>query len=703
MIYFIIVVIIGDGVISVSATKRKKIEKVINIFLNILIFIFSLILLISIYNNVQINILKNDYSSFFDYSIFEVQTGSMSGTIEAGDWIVVKATNNINLDDIVTYKEGNDFTTHRVIEKYKDTYVTKGDANNTKDEPITKEQIVGKVVKILPHFGILKKTLFNPLVIVALIVTLFLISFALKKGDSENEEKIKNKIKELVTGFKKTKVKKVTPKIAALDVDDTLKNEEMKRVKYSKLKKIKTSRSVGDKIKSNSKNKVRPEVNIEKLHEAKQEEIELLDVDDYFAEEELDKTISFRMIPVAKDEIENTYSKIAETKEEEVEEVIPLKEEETQEQVDDVKHELELLKAKTKKCRNIVEKAMLIKNEELESLIKILNFNKEYKLNEPTIKDTFLTTYIDAKYYNHCGDVNVAYDKDNVVNKIDKVIDVTAVKLVKAYNGSDSKYKDKVKKMSMIFKIINFIEKNSGISDPKKKREKYREKIVQYINLDYLTNKDILLLVNKIIKVQKKYASMLQYTVEKMQTNLFKLKYSKIKNRHIYGVKINHNITFSKVYSDYIIEKTYNEGIVAEDKLIILLNILLTRVLKDMYKGSFNTKYLFYIPSELYQKNNKLNDIFEMLADEYVKNSIYVVIKYKDLIKNNVLIKKLVKEGYHFVLDVNDIAIYKDIKTEFMYIMDYIFVKEENKKIKTKLSKDLYRKIIYDDILEKVV
>ena len=703
MVYFIIVVIIGDGVISVSATKRKKIEKVINIFLNILIFIFSLILLISIYNNVQINILKNDYSSFFDYSIFEVQTGSMSGTIEAGDWIVVKATNNINLDDIVTYKEGNDFTTHRVIEKYKDTYVTKGDANNTKDEPITKEQIVGKVVKILPHFGILKKTLFNPLVIVALIVTLFLISFALRKDNSESEERIKNKIKELIASSKKEKVKKITPKIEVLDVDDKGKNEETKRVKSSKLKKVKTLRDDSNKIKSNPKNKVRSEVNIEKLHEARQEEIELLDVDDYFAEEELDKTISFRMIPVAKDEIENTYSKIAETKEEEVEEVIPLKEEETQEQVDDVKHELELLKAKTKKCRNIVEKAMLIKNEELESMIKILNFNKEYKLNEPTIKDTFLTTYIDAKYYNHCGDVNVAYDKDNVVNKIDKVIDVTAVKLIKAYNGNDSKYKDKVKKMSMIFKIINFIEKNSSINDLKKKREKYREKIVQYINLDYLRNKDILLLVNKIIKVQKKYASMLQYTVEKMQTNLFKLKYSKIKNRHIYGVKINHNITFSKVYSDYIIEKTYNEGIVAEDKLIILLNILLTRVLKDMYRGNFNTQYLFYIPSELYQKNNKLNDIFEMLADEYVKNSIYVVVKYKDLIKNNVLIKKLVKEGYHFVLDINDIEIYKDIKTEFMYIMDYIFVKEENKKIKAKLPKDLYRKIIYDDILEKVV
>ena len=45
------------------------------------------------------------------------------------------------------------------------TYVTKGDANNSKDEPISKEQIVGKVVKIIPGFGIIRKTILNPIFI----------------------------------------------------------------------------------------------------------------------------------------------------------------------------------------------------------------------------------------------------------------------------------------------------------------------------------------------------------------------------------------------------------------------------------------------------------------------------------------------------------------------------------------------------------
>ena len=136
--------------------SRKVIEKVINIILDIAIFVFGIILLISIYNNVQTKILKNSYSSFFGYTVFGVQTGSMADEINAGDWIIVKKEKNLKLNDIVTYMQDGEFITHRIVESYKNTFITKGDANNTKDAPINREQIVGKVIKILPNFEILR-------------------------------------------------------------------------------------------------------------------------------------------------------------------------------------------------------------------------------------------------------------------------------------------------------------------------------------------------------------------------------------------------------------------------------------------------------------------------------------------------------------------------------------------------------------------
>ena len=145
--------------------KNKLVGKIIDYALNILIVILAIFLLVSMYTAFQVKILGNEYSNFFGYSLFEVQTGSMHGTIESGDWIIVKTSRDVNIGDIVTFKHGNDFITHRIIESYKGTYVTKGDANNTKDDPIDQSQIVGRVVKTLHGFGILRKTIFNPFVI----------------------------------------------------------------------------------------------------------------------------------------------------------------------------------------------------------------------------------------------------------------------------------------------------------------------------------------------------------------------------------------------------------------------------------------------------------------------------------------------------------------------------------------------------------
>ena len=173
--------------------KRGIYEKIVNIILDILIVIFGIFLLISIYNNVQIKILGNEYSSFFGYSTFEVQTGSMADTINPGDWIVVKITKNIKLNDIITYAKKGDFITHRVVETYKDSYITKGDANNSKDDAINESQVVGKVIKILPGFGIIRKTFFNPLVLVTLILTLYSISYVLRSTTKINNDSDRKK------------------------------------------------------------------------------------------------------------------------------------------------------------------------------------------------------------------------------------------------------------------------------------------------------------------------------------------------------------------------------------------------------------------------------------------------------------------------------------------------------------------------------
>ena len=88
-------------------------------------------------------------ANIFGYSFYNIVTGSMSDTIKIGDKVIVKLGKDVTEGDIIAYQKDGEVIVHRLIEKNGDSFVTKGDANNATDEPISEKQILGKVVKIL--------------------------------------------------------------------------------------------------------------------------------------------------------------------------------------------------------------------------------------------------------------------------------------------------------------------------------------------------------------------------------------------------------------------------------------------------------------------------------------------------------------------------------------------------------------------------
>lgn len=96
-------------------------------------------------------IIKSKVPSMFGYSTLMVATGSMSGTIEEGDLILIKDRDEYKIGMIVTYiKPGETIpTTHRII-RYGETegsFILKGDANNAEDTTeVLQSEILGEVV-----------------------------------------------------------------------------------------------------------------------------------------------------------------------------------------------------------------------------------------------------------------------------------------------------------------------------------------------------------------------------------------------------------------------------------------------------------------------------------------------------------------------------------------------------------------------------
>ena len=160
--------------------------RIIGYILNILLIIITLLILVGIYYIIQIKILKNNFANLCGYTFFEVATGSMENTINIGDVVIVNLTKDVNENDIIVYKDDNNFITHRLIKKQADKLITRGDANNSEDKPINEDQILGKVIYIVPKMGIFRKIFISKeilgLVIAILILLGILFVYEAKKA-----------------------------------------------------------------------------------------------------------------------------------------------------------------------------------------------------------------------------------------------------------------------------------------------------------------------------------------------------------------------------------------------------------------------------------------------------------------------------------------------------------------------------------------
>ena len=227
----------------------NKSHKIVNIIVNILITIVILIILFCLYSFISLKIMQKKYVNIFGYTYFQVATGSMKDYINEGDVVIVKINSDYNEGDVVTYISGKDFVTHRVIEKNDDYIITKGDNNNTNDNPIDRSLVLGKVIKIIPNVKAIKEVLLSPKVIILIFVSLFCLSLLFsyngnkekvikddkekdKKEIKEKEEKKKDKDTEIV----KVKVKEVpSKKKKVLDATQVIDITEIKKeVKKSK-------------------------------------------------------------------------------------------------------------------------------------------------------------------------------------------------------------------------------------------------------------------------------------------------------------------------------------------------------------------------------------------------------------------------------------------------------------------------------------
>ncbi len=177
----------------------SPLKKITKLIVNIFTYILLVILICVIYGKLVITFGNNVYPNYFGYTFFEVASGSMKPALQVNDVILVKITNeDLKKGDIIAFQSEDAVITHRILYIDGNIITVKGDNNNIVDKPISKDQVIGKIVKVIPKLGVWKKVIVEPKILLSIFITLLLFDFALSynKEDKKKKKTIKKQERE---------------------------------------------------------------------------------------------------------------------------------------------------------------------------------------------------------------------------------------------------------------------------------------------------------------------------------------------------------------------------------------------------------------------------------------------------------------------------------------------------------------------------
>ena len=148
---------------------------------------FGLFLLVSL-TYLFVVISPRIFEGFYPFGIKTamVISGSMEPTLKIDDFVIMKRPKDIKVNDIVSYKSKNSKyeTLHRIVSINGDEIITKGDANNTEDEPIKKDQITGIYIGKIKYLGKIITFISKPIVYSILITVFVVFMFIPSKNEN---------------------------------------------------------------------------------------------------------------------------------------------------------------------------------------------------------------------------------------------------------------------------------------------------------------------------------------------------------------------------------------------------------------------------------------------------------------------------------------------------------------------------------------
>lgn len=328
---------------------------------------------------------------------------------------------------------------------------------------------------------------------------------------------------------------------------------------------------------------------------------------------------------------------------------------------------------------NVLEEYIKITSKEINDYMKLIFENKYLK----RISDKYIEAYLNVRFYNfYPKDENLTFRK-NFLNAIKQ-----AEQKIVEENPDNQKL---IENMGLFYYYILYFDKISyrkDINENIEKLYKLRAKILKKQNEDF---KD------KFYNTYEKYLKEKEEFINKFEDEHFYLKitdYAGVSNTH--KVILQYNIKFPMIYSNIAIQKTFNTGIISEDKLNVEYYLIASTVIKDILRGNFKKQYIVEFTPTILLKAKKMKSILKIIDNPAVQDKISLKIKYEDFLIYKDQIYELMRQGFRFAIVVDDTMDSSYATLSKLNAFSYIII---NKKLKN-YEEIMENKVILKNIIE---
>lgn len=306
---------------------------------------------------------------------------------------------------------------------------------------------------------------------------------------------------------------------------------------------------------------------------------------------------------------------------------------------------------------NLMDTYLNFTEKKIKKYMKII-FSTYY--DEDLINE-YLRTYINARYYNIKNtDKPARAFYLRILDELEYKEDILMEKCEEESESLDEK-QAKLNLIHIIKEVFGYVlffdnvrnvENFKTIDSVKEIVEKIFELVSSSLNIKVPQDAE-----NKLYKEVNSDMIEKDVFLEKFETDEFALKFENTDfSEDVYYVSLEHDVRMPMQYSESAIEKVFEEGIIAEDKLQIEYILLSVVSIRDIINGNFKDSYIAEFTSSLFKKKQKMNGILALISNQALQEKINLNIRYSDYIKNQKSVLDYTKLGYNFVITLDDLV-----------------------------------------------